>query len=520
MANILKVQEKQAILSLAAQGWSGRRIARELGVDRKTIRRYLRLQEAADSKSPRVSTPGSPTSEESKSPISIPGSQGDCDSEKTPPTNNGRRSLCEGYEELILSKFQAGLTAIRIYQDLRQESDFPGSYQSVKRFLQRQKAANPRRVWRVEVQPAEEVQVDFGTGAPIITVEGRRRRPWILRVVLSYSRKAYSEAVLGQSTENFIRCLENAFRHFGGVAKIINLDNLKAGVLKAHWLDPELNPKLQSFCGHYGTSLWPCRPRTPEHKGKTERGIGYLKSNALAARSFESLAAQNEFLLRWETTVADQRIHGTTRQQVAARFAQEKPSLLPLPPDLFPCFKEAKRCVHRDSYIEVQKAYYSVPQKYIGREVWTRWDSREVRIFDLQWNQIILHCRLEPGRFTQCLGLAGGKGSLEEQINYWLERATELGGPCGQWAKGLVQRNGPIALRTIMGLIRLSDDHSFKALNHACAAALSHGAWRLRDVRSLADKPQIQTHFQFAQSHPLIRDLCEYGLFIKTQSNL
>ena len=93
-----------------------------------------------------------------------------------------------------------------------------------------------------------------------------------IEVVLSHSRKAYSEVVFRQTTENLIRCLENAFWHFGGVPKTLVPDNLKAAVLKADWYDPDLNPKLRSFCEHYGTVLLPTKPRTPRHKGKVERG--------------------------------------------------------------------------------------------------------------------------------------------------------------------------------------------------------------------------------------------------------
>jgi transposase len=100
----------------------------------------------------------------------------------------------------------------------------------------------------------------------VIDPDGRRRKPWIFRIVLSYSRIAYSEAVWRQTTETFIRCLENAFRYFGGVSKSLNLDNLKAAVIKADWYEPEFNPKLESFCQHYGTCLMPCRPKKAEHK--------------------------------------------------------------------------------------------------------------------------------------------------------------------------------------------------------------------------------------------------------------
>jgi transposase len=473
MANVLKVHEQNTIQQMAAQGWSRRRIARELKLDRKTVRRYL----DAAAKSPTISTPGSPEPAESKSPISTPGELTGAELvTRALEAEAGRPSLCDPHRARIEAKLDAGLSAQRIHQDLLAEVSFSGSYQSVKRFVRRLRRQQPERVWRIEVQPGEEAQVDFGTGAAVVDADGRHRRPWVLRVVLSYSRKAYSEAVFHQTTENLIRCLENAFLAFGGVPKVLNLDNLRAAVQKADWCDPELNPKLMSFCRHYGCALVPCLPRTPEHKGKTERGIGYLKGNALRGRTFQGLSAENEFLRHWEKSVADVRIHGTTRQQVAARFVQERPSLLPLPPGLFPCFQEGERTVHRDSYVEVDKAYYTVPPEYIGREVWVRWDSREVRVFNQRWEQIKLHAHLQPGQFDKVLGLGGGHGPLERQLDYWLERAQELGAPCGQWSQGVLQHKGPLGLRSIMGLLGLADQHSFKTLNDACASALSRGA--------------------------------------------
>ena len=188
-----------------------------------------------------------------------------------------------------------------------------------------------------------------------------------IEVVLSHSRKAYSEVVFRQTTENLIRCLENAFWHFGGVPKTLVPDNLKAAVLKADWYDPDLNPKLRSFCEHYGTVLLPTKPRTPRHKGKVERGVDYVQENALKGHKFSSLQEQNDHLLHWEATVADTRIHGTTRKQVAKLFQEhERTALMTLPLERFPCFSEAQRIVHRDGHIAVDKSYYSVPPEYLG----------------------------------------------------------------------------------------------------------------------------------------------------------
>lgn len=131
-----------------------------------------------------------------------------------------------------------------------------------------------------------------------------------------------------------------------------------------------------------------------------------------------------------------------------------------------------------------------------------------------------MHAQLAPGQFTKVRGGGGGQGTLERNLAYWLKRASELGQPCADWASGLVQQRGPTAIRAWIGLVDLTGKHSFKALNRACACALSHGTWRLRDLRQLLETPEpgVQTHFQFAQDHPLIRNLAEYGLFIKTQN--
>ena len=158
---------------------------------------------------------------------------------------SGRRSACEPFGAVVEAKVEAGLSARCVYQDLVTEHGFKDSYESVKRYVRKLKAKAPARVWRIECAPGEEAQVDFGLGAPIVEAQGKRTRTWVLRVVLSHSRKGYSEAVLKQDTETFLRVLENAIRSFGGAPLILNVDNLKAAVTKADWYDPEINPKLE-----------------------------------------------------------------------------------------------------------------------------------------------------------------------------------------------------------------------------------------------------------------------------------
>jgi transposase len=163
----------------ADRGWSQRRIASELGINRETVRRYLRLP------TPAISTAVSEEEPDRKPAISIAG------------VGAGRRSRCERLAEVIGVKLEAGLSARRIYQDLIEQNDFRDSYQSVQRFVRKLKATQAQRVWRMEARPGEEVQVDFGFGAPICDEATRSRRSWVFRMVLSYSRKAYATSFFG-----------------------------------------------------------------------------------------------------------------------------------------------------------------------------------------------------------------------------------------------------------------------------------------------------------------------------------
>jgi transposase len=511
MSNVLKVSLQETIHSLADRGWSQRRIAGELGINRETVGRYLRV--AKESK-PAISTTGSKGGSASKPAILTLGVEEKAGA-KPAISTTGRKSQCEPLAEVILAKVEVGLSAQRIYQDLVTENGFTDSYQSVKRFVRKLRSTRPERIYRLECQPGEEVQLDFGLGAPIETGQGKtRRRSWVLRMVLSYSRKAYSEAVSRQDTETFLRCLENGLRSFGGSPLLLNLDNMKSAVLQADWFDPEINPKLADFCRHYHLHVVPCRPGKPEHKGKVERGVAYLRNNALKARRFRSIAEENLFLQHWESSIADKRIHGTTRKQVAACFEEERPHLQPLPESLFPCFQEARRSVHRDSYVEVEKALYETPPEYIGRQVWVRWDSRCVRIFNERMEQVAMHTRIEAGKFSRSLGAGGLSAPVLSSCRYWMSRAAVLGEACGEWAKQAFNARGPESLRAIMGLCELIKKHSALALNAACTKAIQSGTYRLKDVRRLLGEQSEQTAFGFAESHPLIRDLNTYSDFI------
>ena len=318
-----------------------------------------------------------------------------------------------------------------------------------------------------------------------------------------------------QTSESFIRCLENAFRHFGGVTATVVIDNLKAGVIQADWFDPELNPKLEEFARHYDTAILPTKPAMPRHKGKVEAGVKYAQNNAVKGRSFESLAAQNLFLSEWERTVADTRIHGTTRRQVGKLFIEvEKPALRALPVMVFPVFEEAPRTVHRDGYVEFKRAYYSAPPEYVGRQVWVRQEARLLRLYNQRREQIALHALAEPGKFTTDPAHLHSRKRhvIERGVEHLLDRCRLLGPLTGTWAEAMHQARGPQGLRVMLGLLQLAEKHPVPELEKAARLATHHGAWRLRDLKRLLDLPGNVVQMDFLETHPLIRSLDAYRI--------
>jgi transposase len=517
MSNLLKVAMRDLIFSLHRQGLSQRQIASELGINRETVARYVR--QAREGSNPAIAPSGSATSDAESKPAIAPSGSTSCEGSSQDACRRGRRSDCEPWRDVISAKCDLGLSAQRIYQDLVTEHNFTGNYYNVRRFVRRLVPKSELPFRRLECGPGDEAQVDFGTGARIVGPDGKRRKSHLFRIVLSHSRKAYSEVVYRQTTDEFIRCLENAFWHFGGAPRRLIIDNLRAAVKKADWFDPELNPKVRSFGEHYGAVFLPTRPYTPRHKGKVENSIGYAQNNALRGRVFSSLEEQNRFLLEWELTVADKRIHGTTRRQVGKHFADaERQALLPLPLERFPSFHEGRRTVHPDGHVEVKRAYYAVPPEYRSREVWVRWDARLVRIFNHGMQQIATHVRKEPGCFStppefiaaeKVSGVERGAAALLVRV------AIRLGPKSAAWAQAMIQARGIEGTRVLLGLLSLAGRHSTWAVEQACEIALDYAAFHLRSIRALVKRQgPKQEVMPFMSVHPVIRPLQEYSQFV------
>ena len=237
---------------------------------------------------------------------------------------------------------------------------FTARYAAVQRFVRGlHDVASPEARVVIETRPGEEAQVDYGEGPMVrdaITV-GKYRRVRLFLLTLAHSRKAVRLLTEKSSTQIWAQMHEQSFRRLGGATHSVVLDNLGEGVLTPDIYDPAHNPLYRDVLAHYGVVALPCRVRDPDRKGKVESGIHHTQRSAAAACASNQLADAQAYLDRWDERWADTRIHGTTKRQVAAMFADERPHLRALPAEPFRYYTFGDRVVHLDGFVEVALAY-------------------------------------------------------------------------------------------------------------------------------------------------------------------
>ena len=496
MGNYLKMADKQRIQALLELGWSYRRVQRETGVDRETVARYDPRREPKPAKV-------------SAGSVSKPAR-----------VSTGPVSACEPYREIIEAALAKGLTAQRIWQDLCEDYRFSHQYASVKRFVRTVKRHRPEVAAVMEHPPGEEAQVDFFQGPPTLDPSsGRWRRPWVFRMTLSCCRHSYEEPMWRQDKVSFIRAHENALLDFGGVPRIVRLDNLKAGVARACLYDPDISELYAAFAKHWGFIPLPSRPHHPQEQGVTERGGGYVKDNALKGRRFDSLEELDTFLKRWNRTIAQVRIHGTTRKQVYTHFLEvEKPALKSLPAERFSLFEVGTRSVHLDGYVEVARAFYAVPDRLLGEEVRAYWDDRLIRIYH-EGQCVSVYTRAPAGTFNTLDEYRPAHKPARQQAYQanLLTKAEHIGDRALDWARGAIEERDVRAYRLLQGMISLTRKHPRERVDWACGIALEHRLFRYKPLRRLVEQAAARAPAPppFIQTHDLIRDLSEYSQEVK-----
>lgn len=388
-------------------------------------------------------------------------------------------SSVEPHRAAVVQLRREGVEISALWERLK-EQGYAGSYQSVWRFVQRLEPGLSEVTVRVECQPGEEGQVDFGYAGLLLDEEsGQLRKAWAFVMTLSWSRHQYVEFVFDQKVATWLRLHRNAFAFFGGVPQRVVIDNLKAAILCACWDDPQVQQAYRECAEHYRFRIAPCRPGTPEHKGKVEQGgVHYVKRNFLGGRTPTTLTQANQAGLTWCEQTAGQRIHGTIKEQPLRRFEEsEQGRLQPLPasPYDLAVWKVVK--LYRDGYITFDQAYYSAPFRLVGQSLRVRGGTTTVRIYTLDYQVVALHERAtQPGqRLTQLDHLPAAKlPGLTWDRARCQALAEELGPATSPVVQQLLNDAVVDRLPTTRRLLKLRERFGDGRLEAACERALTY----------------------------------------------
>ncbi len=502
MGNVLDNTQQQRIVALGRLGWTALRIQQATGTRRETVSAYLRAagipvrgrgrpREGTAISSGEVST--------DSRPIPWP-----------PPSRAPQASACEPYREDIAAALARGRNAMAIWQDLVDTRGFPARYASVRRFVGQLKATAPPEARVVIVTtPGEEAQVDYGDGPMVRHPEtGKYRRTRLFVLTLAHSRKSVRLLVWQSNAQTWAELHEQAFRRLGGTPRTVVLDNLKEGVLTPDVYEPTLNPVYRDMLAHYGVIGLPCRVRDPDRKGKVESGIGHTQKTPLHGQAFETLDQAQAYLDRWDAHWADTRIHGTTKRQVAAMFAEERPCLQALPVEPFRYYHFGARTVHLDGCVEVEAAYYSTPPGWIGRRVPVQWTELHVRVLDPRTGQLLReHVRAPRGHHR--IAEPDRPARTPASTLTLLARARHAGAHLHGVCTYIHEHEGAAGVRRILGVLSLAKQYGPAAADEAAKTALDLRVPTYQLLRRyLARRPAAP--LTLTQIDPLIRQLTLY----------
>jgi transposase len=525
MSNVLDDDTQRQVLALGRLGWSLRRIQHSTGVRRETASAYLKaagIPVRERGGRPRVWPPAKPattgqvsTDPAAPKPATTPEVSTDlppeCRVSAVPaPARSPTASACEPHRDFVADALGCGRNAMAIWQDLVTYHGFTARYASVKRFVVALRGATtPEARAIIVTAPGEEAQVDYGDG-PMVRdpTSGKYRRTRLFVLTLGYSRKSVRILVWRSSTQTWAELHERAFRTLGGTVRVIVLDNLREGVLSPDIYDPTLNPLYRDVLAHYGVVALPCRVGDPDRKGKVESGVGHAQKTPLKGLRFETLEEAQAYLDRWEATWADTRIHGTTKRQVAAMFAEERPALGPLPIEPFRYYQYGERTVHLDGCVEVEAAYYGAPPGWIGRRIQVQWSDLYVRLL-APGSGTLLREHIRAPRGFHRIHDEDRPARTPKSTLTLLATARTAGPSIGRVCDTIYQHDGAAGVRRILGVLALAKKHGPAVVEDAATAALEVGVPTYRFLRRyLERRPPVPLTLR--QVDPLIRQLTLY----------
>lgn len=458
------------------QGQSEREIARDVGISRPTVHKYKIMaekegyleQERGLAEIEQIAEILGPAPHPPRVPSSL-----------------------EPYQEIVERMLEQGVEMTAMWQRLRDDHGYQGSYSSVRRLVHRLRVVDKSEeaVIRVHSEPGEEMQVDFGSVGRLFDPKtGSLRTAYVFVATLSYSRHQYAELVFDQKVSTWIRLHRHAFEHFGGVPRKVKPDNLKAAVIKVLVYDPVLGEAYRRMALHYGFLISPTAPGEPQQKGKVENGVHYVKRNFIAGQEFADINFANRRLLKWIFEVAGIREHGTTHRAPLYLFAEyEQEALQLLPEEPFDLMAIKPVSVHQDCHVVIDGSFYSVPYTWIGQKLDAYIHENIIEIYaghELVSTHVRSH---EKGKWhTRMDDYPAFKAAyLTHTPDYCRKAAARLGPATLQVVEHLLADRPLDRLRSVQAILKLENNVGGKRLEAACARAVYFGDMRYRHIKDI-----------------------------------
>ncbi len=475
------------LVELFEHWWAGRsqvQISESLGIDRKTVRKYLAPAEAEGI------VPGGP-------PVMSADDWRDRIEGWFPQVADATLRQVTWpqisvHRDYILGQLKDGVTQATIHQRLVDERGLDTSYSSLRRWVAGNLPEEARRsrvtVWRPAVDAGSEAQIDYGKlGSWTQPAGGRRVSIWAFVMVLACSRFMFVRPVIRMDQEAWTRAHVEAFAFFDGVPAKLVPDNLKTGVDRHDLYDPKMNRSYAEMAAHYGTLIDPARARKPKDKPRVERAMPYVRDSFWRGRDFGSLEQMQDAAISWCRDVAGQRSHrGLDGAAPAAVFAaMEAPALIAMPRTSFTLATWSTGKVGPDIHVKVAHALYSVPWALIGQRVEARSTATTVQILH-EGKVAATHLRAERGRRTNSEHYPPEKIAFYQRTPVWCRHAAmDIGPACVQVIAALLGENALYRLRSAQGVLGLKNTYGRTRLEAACAVSINVGDPSYRTIKGL-----------------------------------
>lgn len=443
-----RVEMYYTIKTLTQKGFSQRRIARDLGVHRNTVRK-IQQELAAGRVDP-------------------------------PPISRGK--LLDPWREPITRQLEKGWSAELIHQWLTHRKGLEVSYPTVARYVRG--FTHPEVFVPMACGPGEEAQVDFGYFGRFLK-GGRMVKVWCFAMTLSHSRYSWWQLVTDQSVATFIRCHIHGFEYFRGAPLLVKLDNLKAGVIQPCFYEPIYQHQYAEMLAHYGAGPVTARPGRPQDKGKVESAVKYAKGNFLPPNRDLSYEQLEGALAEWTDQIANRRTHGTTRKVPANVWEQaERGALRPLPDRRYQIWEIGQRKVDRFAHVAFRHNYYSVPAACCGTILTLRCNESLVEIYRGTTKLAVHPLCTEQGRYISRDEHRPASKPRRTRA-YYAGRMAAVGPAALAFMEALEADRPAHWHEMCNGVLRLSGRWPSEAVDASCQRALRYGAHSYREVKAI-----------------------------------